>query len=69
MVPRSDLVIADHGEVFLGWITQRPDGSPICVATPRVETDPAERKAFRRLVSLEGRDCARCCNCLIGRDG
>lgn len=63
---RGDLILADHGPVFIGLIGKAL-GKLVCVATPKVEEDAAKREFVRDLVRREGGDCYGCHNCLIGR--
>lgn len=61
------MVTADLGPGIDGWAA-RIDGDIVCVATPRVEYDPAARRTVRRLVGSVGGNCGTCRGCIIGRD-
>lgn len=61
------MLTADLGDNINGWAAL-VDGSIVCVATPRIEHDPAARRDVRELVSRLGGDCAACKGCIIGRD-
>lgn len=63
-----EMLTADLGPSFIG-LTVKVDGRIVCLATPRVEHDPAARQGMRDLIRRHGGDCAKCRNCLIGRAG
>lgn len=63
---RGQLVIADYGPTFTGWVSRQEDGF-VCVASEKVRDDAAARQAVRELVRKEGADCRTCAGCLIGQ--
>lgn len=63
---RGQLVIADYGPTFTGWVSRQKDGF-VCVVSEKVRDDAAARQAVRELAKKEGADCAKCGGCLIGR--
>lgn len=63
---RNNLVVADYGPRFVGWVGRAPAGL-VCVAASRYEQDPNVRAVIRELVERQGGDCELCLNCPIGR--
>lgn len=63
---RNNLVVADYGPNFVGWVGRASD-SLVCVADPSYEREPKVRAIMRELVEQEGGDCDACGNCPIGR--
>lgn len=61
----GQMLTADLGTGTIGW-RARVNESMLCVATPRVMTDPAARRGMRELVRRQGGDCSSCAGCLIG---
>lgn len=62
------LLTADLGPGIIGW-RNKVNGSMVCVATPRVLTDPSARREMWDLVQRQGGDCGGCNGCLIGQKG
>lgn len=60
------MLTADLGPNGIGWAA-RVNGSMVCVAAPRVLTDPAAAGHMRELVRRQGGDCYSCCGCPLGR--